>query len=760
MHVYNAPAAMPKLTSKLTQNKVKNNLINANVTEYDKWVNNLQLNKNNEVWLNKGNDINYNYSAYNFNGIIYKESDRPKIFNNDNFNTTSNVINSSSNTFNVTSDDNNNDNINGNGSNIITKSSTTIGSGGGIHIILNTNKHVNFDEEMNITDEQQQQQQIGVLRLQSDSNDGNYSQSINDSELSPKSNKKSLSSNFLSYNDVDINYDIIDNDYTNEYNDVNSINNDNNSNNIIMLNTINNITSDYMCITNNISNNLLLNPLPTYMIISVSTYNQIIKADSILDNHNNHNYIKKVLSNIKLVELKMLITQTIIKGLEIAFHKQNQTHYLYKYYKYLHQQMKNDITNKIIEFNNYYNINLTFQCYYSYIPGWKIINDENDWFNAKHIVYNTFLNISKQQQHQQHDNNHQHNYDPNRSFLSYNSTTNSSNYHQQQQQYSNLPTIKLIYSLSHESELKLLEQIQKFYKYQKEQFLIQSNPHISLKSLTETLDNNISIKNNNYQNHNNNNNNKIGINSSTTTANTSTYHNIDNNSNINNYNKLKSKKTIITSLSSNTSSVSSGGATTSSSSMPSLSLYKNDHITSNDNDNNNNSDNNVSINKMKVKVILKKKSSSEVDNNYDNNNNIHNNDKTTTTTNIHINNYNLPLTATTLTNHENNNNNGNNTHNNNNSISNNNSNYITAATLPLVKISSTSNINNNQDNNIDHNNNNNHNLIFITKPKKTSIFYPPRKESLDQLYEKLEISLPKQYDYANNLEQKILKTKW
>ena len=757
MHVYNAPSAMPKLTSKLTQNKIKNNLINSNVTEYDKWVSNLQLNKNNEIWLNKGNDINYNYSAYNFNGIIYKESDRPKVFNNNNFSTTSNIINASSNTITVTSDDNN-DIINGNGSNIITKSSTTIGSGGGIHIILNTNKHVNFDEDINITDQQQQQQheqQIGVLRLQSDSNDGNYSQSINDSELSPKSCKKSLSSNFLSYNDVDFNNNIIDNDYTNEYNDMNSINNDNNSNNVIMLNTINNITSDYMSIANNnISNTLLLNPLPTYMIISVSTYNQIIKADSILDNHNNHNYIKKVLSNIKLVELKMLITQTIIKGLEIAFHKQNQTHYLYKYYKYLHQQMKNDITNKIIEFNNYYNINLTFQCYYSYIPGWKIINDENDWFNAKHIVYNTFLNISKQQQQQQHENNHQHNYDPNRSFLSYNSTTNSSNYHQQQQQYSNLPTIKLIYSLSHESELKLLEQIQKFYKYQKEQFLLQSNPHISLKSLTETLDNNISIKNNNYQNHNNNNNNnKIGINSSTTTSNT-VNNNIDNNSNIinNNNNKLKSKKTIITSLSSNTSV--SSGATVSSASMPSLSLYKNDlNITNNDN---NNSDNNVPTNKMKVKVILKKKSSSEVDNDYDVSN-IHNNDKTTT--NIHINNYNLPLTATTLTNHEINNNNSNSTSNtNNNNISNNNSNYTAPATLPSVKISSTSNTNYIQDNYIDHNNNNN--LIFITKPKKTSIFYPPRKESLDQLYEKLEISLPKQYDYANNLEQKILKTKW
>jgi len=748
MHVYNAPSAMPKLTSKLTQNKIKNNLINSNITEYDKWVSNLQLNKNNEVWLNKGNDINYNYSAYNFNGIIYKESDRPKIFNNGNYNTTSNVINASSNTTTVTSDDNN-DIINGNGSNIITKSSTTIGSGGGIHIILNTNKHVNFDEDINITDHQQQQheqheQQIGVLRLQSDSNDGNYSPSINDSEFSPKSFKKSLSSNFLSYNDVDFNNNIIDN----EYNDMNSVNNDNNSNNIIMLNTINNITSDYMSIANNnISNNLLLNPLPTYMIISVSTYNQIIKADSILDNHNNHNYIKKVLSNIKLVELKMLITQTIIKGLEIAFHKQNQSHYLYKYYKYLHQQMKNDITNKIIEFNNYYNINLTFQCYYSYIPGWKIINDENDWFNAKHIVYNTFLNISKQQQQQQqqNDNNHQHSiYDPNRSFLSYNSTTNSSNYHQQQQQYSNLPTIKLIYSLSHESELKLLEQIQKFYKYQKEQFLLQSNPHISLKSLTETLDNNISIKNNNYQNHNNNNNNtnnKIGINSSATTSNT-VNNNIDNNNN-----KLKSKKTIITLLSSNASV--SSGATVSSASMPSLSLYKNDlNITNNDN---NNSDNNVPTNKMKVKVILKKKSSSEVENN-NNDSNIHNNDKTTT--NIHINNYNLPLTATTLTNHEYNNNNSNNTNTNN--ISNNNSNYTTAATLPLVKISSTSNTNYIQDNNIDHNKN----LVFITKPKKTSIFYPQRKESLDQLYEKLEISLPKQYDYANNLEQKILKTKW
>jgi L-2-hydroxyglutarate oxidase LhgO len=89
IHVYNAPSAMPKLTSKLTQNKIKNNLINSNITEYDKWVSNLQLNKNNEIWLNKGNDVNYNYSACNFNGVIYKESDRPKIFNNDNITTTS-----------------------------------------------------------------------------------------------------------------------------------------------------------------------------------------------------------------------------------------------------------------------------------------------------------------------------------------------------------------------------------------------------------------------------------------------------------------------------------------------------------------------------------------------------------------------------------------------------------------------------------------------------------------------------------------------
>jgi hypothetical protein len=41
-----------------------------------------------------------------------------------------------------------------------------------------------------------------------------------------------------------------------------------------------------------------------------------------------------------------------------------------------------------------------------------------------------------------------------------------------------------------------------------------------------------------------------------------------------------------------------------------------------------------------------------------------------------------------------------------------------------------------------------------------SIFYPKRSDTLDKMYEQLESSIPRQQDFANNLEQRLFKTKW
>jgi hypothetical protein len=51
-----------------------------------------------------------------------------------------------------------------------------------------------------------------------------------------------------------------------------------------------------------------------------------------------------------------------------------------------------------------------------------------------------------------------------------------------------------------------------------------------------------------------------------------------------------------------------------------------------------------------------------------------------------------------------------------------------------------------------------------TTPKASqgsrSVFYPKRSDTLDKMYEQLESSMPRQQDFANNLEQRLFKTKW
>mmetsp|Transcript_25850 Transcript_25850/g.43106 ORF Transcript_25850/g.43106 Transcript_25850/m.43106 type:complete len:80 (-) Transcript_25850:191-430(-) len=41
-----------------------------------------------------------------------------------------------------------------------------------------------------------------------------------------------------------------------------------------------------------------------------------------------------------------------------------------------------------------------------------------------------------------------------------------------------------------------------------------------------------------------------------------------------------------------------------------------------------------------------------------------------------------------------------------------------------------------------------------------SVFYPQRSASLDNLYAQLETSLPRQHNFANNLEKRLFKTRW
>lgn len=67
VHLYHAPSRLPRLTTKLSENKIINNLIIPKYSEYDEWLYTQHSNQNNEIWLKKGNQPEHNYSIYDFN---------------------------------------------------------------------------------------------------------------------------------------------------------------------------------------------------------------------------------------------------------------------------------------------------------------------------------------------------------------------------------------------------------------------------------------------------------------------------------------------------------------------------------------------------------------------------------------------------------------------------------------------------------------------------------------------------------------------
>jgi hypothetical protein len=169
-------------------------------------------------------------------------------------------------------------------------------------------------------------------------------------------------------------------------------------------------------------------PLPPRILLEVHTVNQMVRTDKLSDNKH---IMRSIDSHVSLSELKSLITEDIIRGLETAFR--------------LHGS-NNSSADKRREAADFTKVDLNFQCFVPLVGSWRAVGSETDWILAKQ-------NCRNEQN-----------------------------------------TIKLMYALEKNSEFLLLKEIQQSYQRQRFDAQKRESPQISLRALTESMEQNLKQK--------------------------------------------------------------------------------------------------------------------------------------------------------------------------------------------------------------------------------------------------------------------------
>jgi len=305
-HVFNAPAMMPGLTPALVANKINNNLLPVNPSEYDQWLSTQRSGNAEKAWLVKGNTDGYNYSAYEFGG-----EKSPSL-------------------------------------------SMSTGAGYDDGSIGSLYSHTGS-------------QAIPPIQTAS------YAQQQHQQQLSYAQSQPNHASSYST------------------------------------------LLTD------------LPAPLPPRILLEVHTVNQMIRTDKLCEDKH---IMRSVESHVSLAELKCLITEDIIQGIETAFR-------LYS---------DNTPPSQRPGHMDYSKVELHFQCFLPLAGSWRTIANETDWTLVKQNCRNE-ENV-----------------------------------------------IKLMYALEKNSEFLLLQEIQQSYQRQRDKLHMSVMPQISLHALTESMEQSLRLK--------------------------------------------------------------------------------------------------------------------------------------------------------------------------------------------------------------------------------------------------------------------------
>ena len=168
-------------------------------------------------------------------------------------------------------------------------------------------------------------------------------------------------------------------------------------------------------------------PLPERILLEVHTVNQMIRTDRLEEDKH---IMRSIDSHVTLSELKGLITEDIIQGIERAFRLYSDS---------VPPSQRHQHT-------DYTRVELNFQCFVPLVGTWRAMATETDWTLAKQNCRNE-QNV-----------------------------------------------IKLMYALEKNSEFLLLKEIQQSYQKQRQKANLQAAPQISLQSLTESMEKNLRLK--------------------------------------------------------------------------------------------------------------------------------------------------------------------------------------------------------------------------------------------------------------------------
>ena len=167
-------------------------------------------------------------------------------------------------------------------------------------------------------------------------------------------------------------------------------------------------------------------PLPPYITIEVHTLNQMVRTTKLCEDKH---IVRTIDSRLTLSELKILITNEIVIGIETAFRLYEDSN--------IHNSGRMNLSR----------IELNFQYFHRYAQSWRVVHSESDWIHVKQEHRDELTN-----------------------------------------------TLKLMYSLEKRSEYILLKEIQENYVRQQQERQLRETPHLSLKALTESMEKELKLK--------------------------------------------------------------------------------------------------------------------------------------------------------------------------------------------------------------------------------------------------------------------------